>query len=48
MKFRIGITDLTAIKNKAGEIVGCHWNGYYDSCKRCEVQCPVRPSEAGQ
>lgn len=45
MKFRIGTTDLTAIK-KDGVVVGCKWNGYMDSCERCAVECPVRPSGA--
>lgn len=40
--FRIGITDLTAIKDSNGKVVGCHWNGYYDNCARCNVACPVR------
>ncbi|MDD4591201.1 MAG: hypothetical protein PHG06_12370 [Parabacteroides sp.] len=42
MKFRINATDATAIKNKAGVVVECKWNGYQDSCKRCSVKCPVR------
>lgn len=46
MKFRIGANDLTAIKDRAGVVTGCKWNGYRDSCARCAVECPVRPSEA--
>jgi hypothetical protein len=46
MKFRIGANDLTAIKDRAGVVTGCKWNGYQDSCARCVVECPVRPSGA--
>ena len=42
--FRIGTSDLTAIKDKSGKVVGCHWNGYRDECVRCSVVCPVRES----
>lgn len=45
MKFRINTTDLTAIKDMAGVVVGCTWNGYVDSCPRCSVECPVRAEE---
>jgi hypothetical protein len=43
MKFRINTSDLTTIKNKDEIVIGCEWNGYQDNCKRCSVECPVRP-----
>ena len=42
--FRIGTSDLTAIRDASGKVVGCTWNGYRDSCARCNIECPVRGS----
>lgn len=40
--FRIGTSDLTAIRDESDKVIGCQWNGYQDRCESCNVQCPVR------